>query len=210
MVTTVFSSSLVGMDGIGVRVETDVANGLPSFQIVGLGDAAVQESRERVRSAIRNSGFSFPAKRVTVNLAPADVRKSGPAFDLAVALSVVAEEAGIPESAFDGVCVLGELALDGTLRSVGAAVAHVASAKERGVRKVLLPFADAGEAAEIPGMRVLAADSLPHAMAILKGTSEPRSAARPNPRSAAPDVPDFRDVFGQGRAKRALEIAAAG
>lgn len=132
MVFTIRSSALSGILGISVRVETDIASGFPAFQIVGLGDVAVQESRERVRSAIRNSGFSFPAKRITVNLAPADVRKTGPAFDLAIALAIIAEECGLSERAFKNMAVLGELALDGSLRGIGASVAHAVAVRESG------------------------------------------------------------------------------
>ncbi len=211
MVFSLRSSALSGISGIEVRVETDVSAGLPAFQIVGLGDAAVQESRERVRSAVRNSGFSFPAKRITVNLAPADTRKSGPAFDLAIALSVVAEEVGLSERVFSDSCVLGELALDGSVRPIGAGVAYAVSAKERGIRRIVLPEADAREASQVPGIRVEAVRSLSQAVSAFLGTSAP---IRPEPDvpkpPSWPDVPDFSSVFGQSRAKRALEIAAAG
>lgn len=216
MVKTVLSSAIRGISGTSVSVETDVSAGLPSFSIVGLGDAAVQESRERVRAAIRNSGFSFPAKRVTVNLAPAELRKTGPAFDLAVALSVVAEECGLGERHFEGVAVLGELALDGSVRSVGGIVAHAVSLRERGIFRVLTGKSDAKEAARVSGIEAFGADDLREAVRILRERfPEKDRQSPPEPPSGKRtetlrDVPDFKEIAGQSAAKRVLEIAAAG
>lgn len=216
MVKTVHSSFVRGLSGCAVRIETDVSPGLPSFSVVGLGDAAVQESRERVRTAIRNSGLSFPAKRVTVNLAPAEIRKTGPAFDLGIALGIVADECGLSERHFEGIAVLGELALDGSVRGVGGLVAHAASLAERGASDVLVAIGDVAQAARIPGIRAFGAGDLLSAAEILRKRLEgtEKGAVRtegnePRP-SGSPDIPDFSDVRGQSAAKRALEIAAAG
>ena len=214
MVKTVLSSSIRGISGSPVSVETDVSNGLPSFSIVGLGDTAIQESRDRVRAAIRNSGFSFPAKRVTVNLAPAELRKSGPAFDLAIALGIVAEECGLSEKDFSGIAILGELALDGSLRKIGGVIAHAASLAESGVSDVILPLSDAPEAARIPGIRAFGAENLLHTVKILEGRRLGSAVpARAKPHAGANperNIPDYSQIAGQERAKRALEIAAAG
>lgn len=172
MVKTVHSSFIRGLSGHAVRIEVDISPGLPSFSVVGLGDASVQESRERVRTAIRNSGLTFPAKRVTVNLAPAEIRKTGPGFDLGTALGIVADECGLTEKHFEGIAVLGELALDGSVRSVAGMVAHAASLVERGFSDILLPMEDVEKAARIPGIRAFGSQNLLTAAQCLRNRAD--------------------------------------
>jgi magnesium chelatase family protein len=207
----VLSASLLGIEALLVRVEVDVSSGgLPSFRTVGLPAAAVREAQERVPAAIRNCGMDFPSSRVTVNLAPADLRKEGSALDLPVAVGILVTSGIVEPPAVRGWLVLGELALDGTLRGVRGALAAADLARARGLRGVLLPTENAREAAAVPGVRVAGCGSLPEAVAFLKGTIE----APPLPPTAVPsparDAPDLREVRGLGHAKRALEIAAAG
>ena len=150
MLAKVLSCALVGLDGELVQVEVDTAGGLPAFTIVGLPATAVQEARERVRAAIRNSGLVFPQKRITVNLAPADLRKEGPAYDLPIAVGVLAASEQLPPGAADAV-FLGELALDGAVRHVHGVLPMVALARERGLRRAYVPQSDAREAALVDG-----------------------------------------------------------
>ena len=145
MLAKVISCAVVGLDGVPVEVEVDISQGLPSFQIVGLPDAAVQESKERVRAAVRNSGFSFPMKRLTVNLAPADIRKAGPAYDLPIAVGLLLAS----EQLFGQVeraLFVGELGLDGALRHTDGVLPMVSIAKNHGIDTVYVPFEDAAEA----------------------------------------------------------------
>lgn len=172
MVKTVLSSFIRGLSGHAVRIEVDVSPGLPSFSVVGLGDASVQESRERVRTAIRNSGLTFPTKRVTVNLAPAEIRKTGPGFDLGMALGIVADECGLTEKHLEGIAVLGELALDGSVRSVAGMVAHAASLVERGFSDILLPVEDVEKVIRIPGIRAFGTQDLLSAAQCLRNRAD--------------------------------------
>lgn len=150
MLARVFSRAVLGLDGVVVEVEVDTSPGLPKIIIVGLPDAAVQESRERVQSAIKNSGLSFPRKHITVNLAPASVRKAGPVYDLPIALGILAASEQVPAEALEGALVLGELSLDGSVRHVRGVLPMAALAREEGFERLFVPAEDAGEAALIP------------------------------------------------------------
>jgi magnesium chelatase family protein len=207
----VLSAALLGVEAALVRVEVDVSPGLPAFATVGLPDSAVRESRERVRSAIRNSGFPFSQDRITVNLAPAGLRKEGASFDLPIALGILAATGYVKGEATELLAVIGELALDGEIRPVRGALAVGLACRRRGIKTLLVPRANGAEAAAIGGLRIIPAGTLHDAVAMLNG-----EAAIPEPRGPDPDATlstyqdDFSDVVGQAHAKRALEIAAAG
>lgn len=163
------SATTLGVNAFAVQVEVDVSGGLPGMLIVGLPDAAVQESRERVRAAVRNAGLPFPASRIVVNLAPADVRKEGPMFDLPIALAVLLAQGVIPQSALDRTLVAGELALDGSLRPVRGAINLALYAAQAGVTRLLLPPASAPEAAAVGEIAVYAPATLAQTVAFLTG-----------------------------------------
>ncbi|HEX5030098.1 MAG TPA: YifB family Mg chelatase-like AAA ATPase [Candidatus Eisenbacteria bacterium] len=207
MLARVSSCATIGIEGVFVAVEADLGTGLPTFTIVGLPDLAVRESRERVLAAIRNSGFEFPARKITINLAPAHVRKEGGRFDLPIAVAVLLASGQLPRGApiEDGV-FLGELALDGTLRGVRGVLAVLAAARREGRGPVWLPRANAAEARAVPGVGILPIASL----RALRG--DPDDAWEPDREIAPPAEPeiDLADVRGQVAPKRALEIAAAG
>ena len=212
MLARVPSEALTGLDSHAITVEADVVPAAPAFTIVGLPDAAVQESRERVRTVIVNSRYEFPSRRITVNLAPADVRKEGPSFDLPIALALLCAT-GQSRCALDGAAAIGELGLDGAVRPVAGVLAVAQSACRRGLRALLVPAANAAEAALVTGLRVLPAATLREAAALLAGAPAP-AAAGPDAatllsRDEATDA-DLSDVLGQGRVKRVLEVAVAG
>jgi magnesium chelatase family protein len=205
------SASIRGVEAVPVRVEVDVAFGLPGLTIVGLAGSAVQEARERVRSAIRNSGFEVPARRITVNLAPADLPKEGTAHDLAIGIGLLAAS-GQLDAELNGTALLGELALDGSLRPVAGTLALVAAARDAGHRSAVVAREDVVEAAAVSGIAVHGAGSLGDAVAHLAGV-RPLGAAAPTPLPAwspPPPAIDLRTVIGQSEARRALEIAVAG
>lgn len=209
MVTMVNSLGVFGMDGYVVQVEVDFLRALPAFDIVGLPDAAVRESRDRVRYAIKNSGFSFPDHKVTVNLAPADLRKSGSLYDLPIALAVLAAsgQLDVPEKT----AFLGELSLNGEVRPVSGVLPMVICAKEQGLSAVFVPAENAAEACVVEGIEVYPVSHLNQVFSHLTGASALSAGkAAVNEPYAAGLLPDFSDVKGQGAAKRALEIAAAG
>jgi magnesium chelatase family protein len=208
----VFSCAVVGLDGELVEVEVDITKGLPFFAIVGLPDTAVQEAKERVRSAVKNSGFHFPRTRVTVNLAPADLRKEGPSYDLPIAVGVlIATEQAVVNA--DHTVFLGELALDGTVRHAHGVLPMVALAKERGVTTVYVPEADAREAGLIDGVRIIPVRTLAQLMTHLGGSDAIADYERDGhceEAAALWEGTDFGEVRGQEHVKRALEVAASG
>ena len=204
---------MLGIDGYVVRVEADSSPGSPNLSIIGLPDRALAEARERVRAAIFNSGFSYPAGRLLVNLSPADVRKEGPSFDLPIALALLGIDEQVDRLLLQSYAALGELALDGTLRPVNGLLPMVLGARNAGFAKLIVPESNAEEAALVEGIELYAVDSLQSAVAVLLGNG-----AKWRTKTLVPQVTsreeflygDFADVRGQAGAKRALEIAAAG
>ena len=207
----VYSAAVIGIEAEIINVEADIARGLPKFLIVGLPDPAVQESRERVRSAVKNSIAKFPTTRVTVNLAPADMRKEGPVFDLPIAVSILVAS-GELKTVSEGALFIGELSLEGKLRSVTGIIAIVQAAKLKGLDSVYLPKDNAEEAAIIPGINIFPIESINQLIMQLSGQQLVQPYRRKTELQSNPTVfpVDFSQVQGQEQAKRALEIAAAG
>ena len=207
------SFGLNGLRGFAVAVEADVSGGLPAFSIVGLPDSAVRESADRVRAAIKNLGFRFPDRRITINLAPADVRKTGPVYDLPLLLALLTASGQLEEVPADA-AFLGELALDGSLRPVSGVLPMALAAAEHGIRALYVPAENAAEAAEACAdtMTVYPAHTAREVVEALKGIRplSPAAAIPFDPEDAWQQVPDFADVMGQSLARRAMVIAAAG
>ncbi|PTX61284.1 magnesium chelatase family protein [Melghirimyces profundicolus] len=211
MYAKLYSSSVLGIDGYIVEVEVDISNGLPTFDLVGLPDSAVRESRDRVRAAVKNSGCQFPLQRITTNLAPADLKKEGSSFDLAIAAGVLAASGQVPEKGWEKTLFLGELALDGMLRPLSGVLPMVMAAIRAGFTRVLLPVTNAPEARLVKGMEVIPVSSLQETMAYLRGEWEPRDGEEATGwEEEEPSPDDFADVRGQSHVKRAMEVAAAG
>ena len=213
LLATIRTAALRGLEPVPVTIEVSITNGLPAFHVVGLPDAAVRESRERVVSALRESGFQFPLRRITVNLAPAGVRKEGSAFDLPIALAVLAASGQVPGERARGWLVVGELALDGALRRVRGALAYAECAFALGAEALVAPSASAGEAALAEALPVWPASSLTEVVGWLRGGAPPLPAIAAPPvalEEASADTITLDDIAGQDRAKRALEAAAAG
>lgn len=211
MTSQILSGATVGYDSHLIKVESDATAGLPSLSVVGLGGKAVLEARERVRSAIRNSGLDFPARRVTINLAPADLPKTGTHYDLPVALAILSVSGQLRAADTSGILFAGELALDGSLRPVKGAIHLAELARSSGTARIVLPAANAAQARMIDGVEVVGMDCLRDVFLYLKGLlSAPTSAAMPSDRAAASAGGRLDDVYGQEGAKRALTIAAAG
>jgi magnesium chelatase family protein len=214
MLAKVISCAIVGLEAEIVEVEVDIIRGAPAFNLVGLPDAAVRESRDRVHSAIKNSGFQFPGgKRLTVNLAPADLRKEGPAYDLPIAVGILAASQQVWPDKLEGGIFIGELSLDGTARHTKGILPMTALARTQGIERVFVPAVDAEEAALMPDVEVIPVASLGDLVGHLTGlrpiepfTVDLKDAFSQEPIYAA----DFADIMGQEHVKRAMEIAAAG
>ncbi len=211
MLACVPSCAVIGLDGVIVQVEVDTNPGLPMMVIVGLPDAAIQESRERVQTAIKNAGLFYPRKRVTVNLAPASVRKEGPAYDLPIALGVLIATDQLTPDSLEDTLVVGELSLDGSVRHVRGVLPMAAVARQQGFKRIVVPQVDAAEAALIPDLDVIPVASLIELADHLAGNSQ----ITPHPHVQAEELEvavqtNFRDIKGQEHVKRALEVAAAG
>ncbi len=209
MIATVRSASYLGMEAFPVEVEVDVSFGLPHFTVVGLPDQAVKESKERVRAAIKNSGLPFPSRKITVNLAPADVKKEGPAFDLPIALGILAATEVIPTAPLNSFLFLGELSLDGTLRKIKGAIV-LANGLQKRKLPLVLPLENAAEALLEKEVVIHPAKNLQEVVAFLLGKGKLASPTFCNEVPFQQDSVDFSEVKGQWSAKRAIEIAVAG
>jgi magnesium chelatase family protein len=214
MLATIESATVIGVDASRVRVEIDVSRGFPTFQLVGLPDASIKESRDRVRAAMRNSGYDFPLSRITINLAPGDVRKAGPAFDLPIAIGMLAATGVVKRTDFAGIVHVGELSLDGSIQPARGVLPIAAEARRNHARALLLPADNLAEAAVVSGVRLLPVRSLAEAVERLnQADAEWPTAPSPEAPKApqAPQAPaDLSDLHGQAFARRALEVAAAG
>lgn len=217
MLAKVMSCAVVGLEGVLVTVEVDFSPhaGLPQFNIVGLPGSAIKESRERVRTAIKNSGMKFPLKRYTVNLAPADIPKDGPAYDLPIAVGVLAATDQAPLEALEDAMILGELSLDGQLRHIRGVISCAYTARQEGLSTIYVPEVDAAEAALIPDINVIPVPTLGHLIEHLYGLRRipayPRDEQPPaDEASLLQGLIDFEEIKGQEHVKRALEVAAAG
>lgn len=216
MLARVWSAAILGIDAIKVGVEVDVSNGLPGVSLVGLPDAAVQESRERVKTAIKNAGASYPLKRIVINLTPADLRKEGPIFDLPISVGILAASGQVNSELLGDYLFLGELSLDGSLRPVAGVLPIAAAAQRLGIRGMIVPVDNAQEAAVVRDLQVYGLSSLQEVISFLQqpDRSDPQFAPvianLPDRQHQFHHFNDLQDVKGQAHARRALEIAAAG
>lgn len=214
MLSKVLSAALAGIDAYPIEVEVDITSrGLPHFSLVGLPDTAVKESRDRVKAALKNTGFNFPLKQITVNLAPADLKKEGSAFDLPIALGILASEGVYENDSINGLMVTGELSLDGRLKPVKGALSMAIKAREMGLRGIILPIENAPEAAVVEGISAYGVKNLSEVLGFITGADmvDPCHVDLEKIlQTASVYEEDFSEVKGQEHAKRAMEIAAAG
>jgi len=213
MLAKVLSGALLGIDAYPVEVEVDIAQGLPQFATVGLPEGAVKESKDRVKSAIKNSGYDFPTRRITINLAPADVRKDGAAFDLPMAIGLLTATGLVPAARAGRFLLMGELSLDGAIKPVRGVLPVAAAARRWGLEGLILPTANAGEGALVDGLPVYPVKTLGEVVDFLTGNRQLTAQGVDIEglfAAAGDDVVDFAEVRGQGHVKRALEVAAAG
>jgi magnesium chelatase family protein len=213
MLAKVLSSALIGIDAILVEVEVDIAQGLPQFATVGLPEGAVKESKDRVKSALKNSGYEFPARRITVNLAPADIKKEGSSFDLPISAGILSATGVIKPEFLKDYLLLGELSLDGGIKPVKGCLSVAVAAKKSGLKGLLVPLENAREAAVVEGIDVIGVSELAEVVEFLNNeriiapfTVDIHELFRSNCEYSE----DFTEVKGQEHAKRALEVAAAG
>jgi len=213
MLSKVLSFGLKGIEGFKVEVESDISSGLPNFNVVGLADTSVKEAKERVRSAIKNSGFEYPVKRITINLAPADVKKEGPIYDLAIAIGILGVDKELELRNIDKYCYLGELSLDGHIKKIKGVLPILISARALGYKKFIIPKENEVEASFISGIEVYPIKSLYECVEFLNGERDIKAVDVcdfQDALSSKVEALDFCNVKGQAQAKRALEIAAAG
>lgn len=219
MISQILTASIIGLDVYKIMVEVDVNNSLPSVSIVGLPDTAISEAKERIRSAIKNSGFDFPNKKVVVNLAPADIKKVGSNYDLPIAVGILSKNGVIQQQNFQNTAFIGELSLDGSVRAVNGVLPIAAGLKQQGIESLIVPYENAKEAAIIQGMTIYGVKNLVEIVNHFNVNSPEHKKIEPTIVSLdeymqnqddAADYFDFKDVKGQAKAKKAMEIAAAG
>lgn len=210
MVSKVLSSSYIGIESYILEVEADIMAGLPSFNIVGLADVAISESKERVRAAIKNSGYEIPARRIVINLSPAGIRKEGASFDLSIAIGILASLGEVENKKLEKYIVLGELSLNGNIRKIDGAINSVICAKENGVSGIILPRENYLEASVIKGVEIIPVDNLVQVVEFLNDRIEIESPEAESMEEEDGYSVDFKEVKGQVQAKRCIEIAAAG
>ncbi len=213
MIVKITSSAILGIESWPVDVEVDISRGLPQFFTVGLPDVSVKESKDRIKAAIQNSGYTFPGNRVTINLAPADIKKEGTGYDLPIAAGILAAQGVITSDRLSEYLFIGELSLDGSVKSVNGALLAAIQASKMGLRGIILPRDNAAEASMVESIEIIAVEYLHDAVEFLNGAREHLSLETGAPRAFLQDVRypfDFSEVNGQNQAKRALEVAAAG